>query len=245
MRARFSDRRLRRARPAGSSSAAGADSASAAETAAGDTVSTGTVPAGTASPLRAQVIAAHGRLLRVRTAAGVESLARPPGRNVQVVCGDEVECQLDVRHDELRIVRIAPRRGALYRSNARGQGELIAANLTLLAVVVAPLPAPDFFIVDRYLAAAQCAGIRAAVVLNKSDLVGDEGIDSSLSVYARLGLTLLRVSAETHVGMEELRTLLRSQTTALVGQSGVGKSSLSARTGAAEQRQRRRVAARR
>lgn len=209
MSTRFSARRSRRVRPGGGRSAAD-------ETAAG-----------AGAPLRARVIAAHGRLLRVRTADGAERLARAPGRNTQVVCGDEVECQLDSRHDELRIRDIAPRRGTLYRSNARGQGELIAANLTLLLVVVAPLPVPDFFIVDRYLAAAQCAGIRAAVLLNKADLAADEGIESALSVYARLGFTLLRISAETRAGLTGLSTLLHSQTAAFVGQSGVGKSSLS------------------
>lgn len=216
-------------RPAGDKPAAGAGPPSIAENeAAAVAAATADAPAtGADSLLRAQVIAAHGRLLRVRTAAGAESLARPPGRDVQLVCGDEVECQLDLRHDELRIIHIAPRRGALYRSNARGQGELIAANLTLLVVVVAPLPTPDFFIVDRYLAAAQCAGIRAAVLLNKSDLASDDGIESQLSVYDRLGLTSLRVSAETQQGLDRLRLLLRSQTAAFVGQSGVGKSSLS------------------
>jgi ribosome biogenesis GTPase len=214
--ARFSASRSRRVRPAGNRSTHAHPASAGATTA-------------DASPslLRARVIAAHGRLLRVRSAAGSESLARPPGRHVQVVCGDEVECELDVRHDELRIVRVAPRRGALYRSNARGQGELIAANLTLLAVVVAPLPEPDFFIVDRYLAAAQSAGIAAAVLLNKCDLPGNDSIESSLSVYSRLGFPLLRVSAESYAGLDELRALLQMQTTALVGQSGVGKSSLS------------------
>src|SRR5579863_3636806 len=144
--------------------------------------------AGDGASLRARVIAAHGRLLRVRTDAGEEAMARPPGRDSQIVCGDFVQCVFDARHEELRIVALAPRLGALYRSNARGHGELIAANLSLLLVVVAPRPAPDFYIVDRYLAAAQCAGIGAAVLLNKSDLAGDDGIESALSVYARLGL---------------------------------------------------------
>jgi ribosome biogenesis GTPase len=235
MSTRFSARRSRRSRPTGSRSAA--DAASGNIAAPAHTASLGAAPAGApaadeaaaggTAPLRARVVAAHGRLLRVRTVDGAETLARPPGRNAQIVCGDEVECLLDSRHDELRITGVVPRRGALYRSNARGQGELIAANLTLLIVVVAPLPAPDFFIVDRYLAAAQCAGIRAAVLLNKSDLAGDENIESALSVYAGLGFTVLRVSAETQAGIAGLRALLQTQTAAFVGQSGVGKSSLS------------------
>src|ERR1700722_12114085 len=121
-------------------------------------------------PLRARVIAAHGRLLRVRTEAGEDAMARPAGRDSQVVCGDLVQCRFDARHEELHVVAVEARVGELYRSNARGQGELIAANLSLLLVVVAPRPAPDFYIVDRYLAAAQCAGLRAAVLLNKAEL---------------------------------------------------------------------------
>ncbi len=182
--------------------------------------------AGDGASLRARVIAAHGRLLRVRTDAGEEAMARPPGRDSQIVCGDFVQCVFDSRHEELRIVALAPRSGALYRSNARGNGELIAANLTLLLVVVAPRPAPDFYIVDRYLAAAQCAGISAAVLLNKAEFEIDPQIDEELSGYARLGLQSLRVSALALSGLAPLRALLCEQTAVLVGQSGVGKSSL-------------------
>jgi ribosome biogenesis GTPase len=182
---------------------------------------------GAAPPaLSARVIAAHGQLLRVCTSAGEELLARSPGRDRPSVCGDYVQCAFDARHEELRIVAIAPRTGALFRSNARGKGELIAANLSLLLVVVAPLPTPDFFIVDRYLAAAQCAGIRAAVLLNKSELAIDAPVDQELCGYARRGNAVLRVSALTSSGLPELRALLDQQTAVMVGQSGVGKSSL-------------------
>jgi len=177
-------------------------------------------------PVEARVIAAHGRLLRVRTAGGEEWLARPPGRNRVPVCGDHVECAFDERHQELRILALRPRSGALYRSNARGQGELIAANLTLLLVVVAPLPQPDFFIVDRYLAAAQCAGLRAAVLLNKAELALAPQIERDLEAYTALPLPVLRLSAHKQQGLPALRALLSDQTAALVGQSGVGKSSL-------------------
>jgi len=184
-------------------------------------------PPASSPQLAARVVAAHGRLMRVQLADGRESVARPPGRQTQLVCGDKVICELDAQHDELRIVSVAPRSGALYRSNARGQAELIAANLTLLAVVVAPLPAPDFFIVDRYLAAAECAGMQAIVLLNKTDVPCTADIDAALQVYSRLDLSVRRVCAHTHAGLEQLRSALRNETSALVGQSGVGKSSLS------------------
>src|SRR5450755_4594813 len=172
--------------------------------------------------LRARVIAAHGQLLRMRTGAGEDVLARPPSRDCQVVCGDYVQCEFDARHEQMRIVALEPRSGALYRSNARGKGELIAANLSLLVVVVAPRPAPDFYIVDRYLAAAQCAGIRAAVLLNKAELEIDPAIDQELRGYNQLGLDALRVSALELSGLEPMRALLCDQTAVLVGQSGVG-----------------------
>ena len=109
--------------------------------------------------LSARVIVTHGRLLRVRTASGRGVAgARPRPGFAGSLWRSGRRASSDARHAELRIATIAPRTGALYRSNARGQGELIAANLTLLRWCVAPLPQPDLFIVDRYLCAAQCAG---------------------------------------------------------------------------------------
>lgn len=165
-------------------------------------------------------------MLSVQTVDGEQLMARPLARAGQAVCGDEVECEFDTLHQELRVVALSPRSSALYRSNARGQAEPVAANLTKLAIVVAPLPQPDFFIVDRYLAAAQCAGIPAVVLLNKSELTTDAGISLELSNYQRLGLTVLHLSAATGSGLAALKALLQGQTAALVGQSGVGKSSL-------------------
>lgn len=204
--ARFSDRSPRRTRGGGVTDAAAAD---------------------TTPRVRARVIVAHGRLLRVRTVSGEEWLARAPGRKIIVVCGDEVACAHDTRHAELHVTAIGPRSGALYRSNARGHAELIATHLTLLAVVIAPVPAPDFFIVDRYLAAAHCAGIAAAIVLNKADLPADASLESALDTYGRLGHAVHRVSAHTRLGLAALQGALSGQTGMLVGQSGVGKSSLS------------------
>jgi ribosome biogenesis GTPase / thiamine phosphate phosphatase len=176
--------------------------------------------------LPARVIIAHGRLLRVRGEDGSESVARAARRDLQVVCGDRVRCELDARHDELRVVAIEPRTGALYRSNARGGSELIAANLTLLVAVVAPVPSPDFYIVDRYLSAAQSAGIDACIVTNKMELGADPADLRELQALAAIGYLCLQASAERLLGLDALRTQLLRQTAVLVGQSGVGKSSL-------------------
>jgi ribosome biogenesis GTPase len=174
----------------------------------------------------ARVIIAHGRELRVRSDDGSESVARAARRDLQVVCGDRVFCEYDARHDELRAVALAPRAGALYRSNARGGSELIAANLTLLVAVLAPLPVPDLYIVDRYLCAAHSAGIDACVVFNKMELGADPVDLRELQALAALGYPCLQVSAEATLGLDALRAQLAGHTAVLVGQSGVGKSSL-------------------
>ena len=125
--------------------------------------------ASTADKFDAEVTAAFGRHLLVRT--GTEELrARPAGRRLSIVCGDRVRCEVDRAHDEVLIVEVLPRRTLLARANLRGMSEPVVANITQLVVVVAPLPAPDFFIVDRYLCAATAAGIKGAVAINKSDL---------------------------------------------------------------------------
>jgi len=174
----------------------------------------------------ARVTVTHRRLLHVRTADGREAVARPARRELSIVCGDFVQCELDAHHDELNVIAVEPRTSALYRANVRGGSELIAANLSLLLVVVAPLPRPDFFVVDRYLCAAQCGGLAAAVVLNKSELPVDGDIAQELVAYTAAGYRCLRVSARQQSSMAELSACLPDQTAMLVGQSGVGKSSL-------------------
>src|SRR6202167_5795404 len=174
----------------------------------------------------ARVTVTHRRLLHVRSDDGREAVARPARRGLSIVCGDFVRCELDPRHGELTVFGVEPRASALYRTNARGGSELIAANLSLLLVVVAPLPRPDFFVVDRYLCAAQCGGLAAAVVLNKSELPVDADIAQELAAYTAAGYRCLRVSARQQSSMVELSACLPDQTAMLVGQSGVGKSSL-------------------
>ncbi len=87
------------------------------------------------------MIAAFGRHLLVRNAAGEELRARPSGRKHSIVCGDRVRCEPDRAHNELLIVEVLPRRTLLARANLRGASEPVVANITQLVVVVAPLPA--------------------------------------------------------------------------------------------------------
>jgi ribosome biogenesis GTPase / thiamine phosphate phosphatase len=174
-----------------------------------------------------RVVAAFGRHLLVRGAAGEELRARPFGRALSVVCGDDVRCRIDAAHGELHVIEVLPRRSALWRATLRGGAEPVVANLTHLLVVLAPLPAPDLFVIDRYLAAATAGGITATLIVNKSDLGIDADLSAELQVYAAAGYRALSCSAETGADVAALPALLGAgSVAALVGQSGVGKSSL-------------------
>src|SRR6516162_5722389 len=123
------------------------------------------------------VIATFGRQMVVRTAGGEKLRARPFGRALEVVCGDEVRCRVDALHEEVHVIEVLARRNALWRANTRGGAEPVVANLTQLLVVLAPLPLPELFVVDRYLAAATAACVPATLVVNKCEL----GIEAALA----------------------------------------------------------------
>ena len=179
-----------------------------------------------ATAFEARIIAVYGRDLLVRDAAGTELRARPKGRRMNVVCGDDVLCERDATHDEISVTETRPRKTALYRSSARGEAEAVVANISQLFVVLAPKPTPDLFVVDRYVAAATSAHIVATLVLNKQDLPVDEELRTALAAYQKAGYRTLKCSAKAGDGVDALIESNAGSVAALVGQSGVGKSSL-------------------
>jgi ribosome biogenesis GTPase len=183
-------------------------------------------PPPTEDAFDAEVVAAFGRHVIVRTADGRELRARPMGRRLGLVCGDRVRCEADRAHDELLVSEVLPRRTLLARANTRGDSEPIVANVTQLVVVVAPLPQPDLFILDRYLCAATAAGIHGVVAVNKADLGGEHIPATELAAFEAAGYPHIACSATKLSGLDPLRALLANQVSVLVGQSGVGKSSI-------------------
>jgi ribosome biogenesis GTPase / thiamine phosphate phosphatase len=178
--------------------------------------------------LIAEVIATYGRHLLLRDAAGELRKARPLGRHQEIVCGDRVQCRAE---GELLLVEsILPRSSFLRRSTLRGRSEPLAANLSQVAVILAPVPAPDLFMIDRYICAAECAALQVLIVLNKCELDAAAPVQTDLGQYAALGYAVSPASAFSFsadgAAMSQLIQALRDQTTILVGQSGVGKSSL-------------------
>ncbi|MDR1176097.1 MAG: ribosome small subunit-dependent GTPase A [Treponema sp.] len=115
-----------------------------------------------------------------------------------------------------------------YGTAEAAGSQIIAANADLVLCVSSPaLPPFRPRFLDRVLAQADHAGIPAAVICNKWDLHGgDIDIEERLEDFVRIGFPVLRMSAQTGKGIEELKRLVSGRFSVLVGQSGVGKSSI-------------------
>ena len=176
---------------------------------------------------QAVVTATYSRRMRLRLASNEEVDARIKGKRLRPVCGDRVTAEPINDESDWLITSINERDNALCRPNMRGQTEVLAANIELLLVVAAGEPKPDWFIVDRYLSAAENLQIPSAVVYNKIDLDGNgSDLDMVLQDYRRADYQTICCSAKTGDGISQLGDLVRGKTAIIVGQSGVGKSSI-------------------
>ena len=175
-----------------------------------------------------RVVVRHGRNLLIRDDSGdtVHGLFR--ANLGEVVCGDRVIWQ-PTGDGEGVVVAVQPRDTALTRPAFDGREKAIAANITQLVVVLAVEPEPTGYLVDQYLVAAQRASLEGLICLNKADLLDDQGkadFVERFSHYERIGYPVILISAKTEHGLDPLLQRLNHQTSILVGQSGVGKSSL-------------------
>jgi len=175
----------------------------------------------------ATVIATYSRRMGLLLASGEEVKARIKGKRIKPVCGDIVLAETIENETDWLITSISERRNELTRPNMRGQVEVLAANVDMLVVVASVSPLPDWYIVDRYLCAAELMGVKSIVVFNKIDLLDGHDIEiEELQDYRDIGLDVLECSATTARGVDDIRTALSGQCGIVVGQSGVGKSSL-------------------
>ena len=148
---------------------------------------------------------------------------RMHGRRLRPVVGDRVQWRREP--DGTCIVQaVQPRNSTLRRLDSRGRPEAVAANLSQLIMVLSPHPPADWFLLDRYLCAAELAGLKAVIAFNKMDLV--DNAPEALEVYRIVGYRVVLASAVDKTGLELLEQVLGAERSALIGQSGVGKSSL-------------------
>lgn len=147
-------------------------------------------------------------------------------------CGDRV---MVARADDESLVveSILPRENFFVRTDERRRQVPVAANLDQVAIVIAMRPLPSQDLLERYLLAVHSLGIKPLIVLNKIDLdVADDDrlarieVITHLPDYQALGYDVIFTSCVEEPGIKGLRTHLEGKTSILVGQSGVGKSSL-------------------
>lgn len=173
--------------------------------------------------LQGRIVAAFGRQYLVRLADEGLLPCLTRGKKSDVVCGDKVEVMRSGDNQGV-IERIAPRTSLLHRSDAY-RSKLIAANVTQIVVVVAAEPSFSDEVVTRCLIAAFDQNLSVLIVLNKCDL--PEAAASArlqLEPYRAIGYRVLELSALQDAS--SLRPLLQGHTSVLVGQSGMGKSTL-------------------
>ena len=173
--------------------------------------------------LKGTIIAAHGRQYLVELADGETLLCFPRGKKSELACGDVVSIQ---RSSDTQGVIDAtdPRHSLLYRSNEFKQ-KLIAANVTQIVIVVASEPSFSDELITRCIVAAESQEIKALIVLNKCDLTDRlAAAKTAIAPYEKLGYPVLPLSAQGDVSA--LREHLTGQVSVMVGQSGMGKSTL-------------------
>ncbi len=165
------------------------------------------------------IVAAFGRHYEIELADGSLATGYPRGKKSPFAVGDEVELTPDGQ-----ITGHGERRSLLYRSDAYRQ-KLIAANATQLLLVVATDPSFSDMLLSRALVAAEHQGLQPVIVLNKSDLAAAlPAARALIAPFAALGCRVIELSAK--LDATPLLALLTGESSVMVGQSGMGKSTL-------------------
>ncbi len=172
--------------------------------------------------LTGQIIASFGKRYDVELPDGRQVSCVTRGKKGDLACGDRVDLAMTAEHEGV-IEQVHARSSLLYRSNDFRK-KYLAANVTQIVIVLAAVPSFYEDLLNRCLIAAEAAGIRALILLNKSDLPETPAALAKLSLYQTLGYRVQMLSALQDASA--LRPLLQGETSVLVGQSGMGKSTL-------------------
>lgn len=174
-----------------------------------------------------RVVATHGRHFVVRSIEGERIACVTRGKKAGPACGDNV--RYSMTGDAQGVIDAIQKRSNLFYRSDAFRTKLLAANLTQLCTVVAADPTFSEDLLGRSLVAAEAIGIKVCIILNKVDLLeASERARARLALYARLGYTILEISVRTDPAraVATLHSYLAGETTLLLGQSGMGKSSL-------------------
>ena len=145
------------------------------------------------------------------------------------VVGDRVIFQSENKENGI-VKEILPRHSFLLRGSGHGQSKIIAANIDLMVIMMAPLPVFSQYLLDRYLVAAELLNIQPLIVLNKVDLLSHDEqkqmVDIYLKPYQNISYSAILSSIYYEETLRELNSYLKNKTSVFMGPSGVGKSSI-------------------
>ncbi|RXZ42625.1 ribosome small subunit-dependent GTPase A [Crenobacter cavernae] len=167
------------------------------------------------------IIKSHGRRFIVES-EGETYDCTTRGKRVDYACGDVVDILVQNREQAV-IEGVQQRKSLLYRQD-EWKTKLIAANVTRILFVIAAVPTPNEELLNRCLLAAEAYDIDPVILVNKVDLPETQALLDRLAPYAGLGYRIVPVSAKADIAA--ILPLLEGQTSVLVGQSGMGKSTL-------------------
>lgn len=164
-----------------------------------------------------------GRIYRCAVRRVLKNLATDQ-RHV-LVAGDQVRIQPE-GGDQAWIIRIEPRRSTLSRTSKQRRHVIVANVDQLIIVTSAGEPGIKPNLIDRVLATAEQNQLDACICINKCDLIDVAKLQPLIGTYSQMGYRVVLLSATLGWGIERLRMMTRDRTSVVVGQSGVGKSSL-------------------
>lgn len=175
------------------------------------------------------VIQHHGKQAIVETKDGLLLSCSIRQNLGSIVCGDNVVVQQNQDTHQDIILAVKERHSVLARPDFRRQPKPFAANIDQIIIVAAPEPVLSEHLLDRYLVILESLSLEGIIIINKIDLLMESNrtiIDKQMNVYQSIGYPVLYTSIKSSSGMDALRNVLKNKRSILVGQSGVGKSSL-------------------
>ena len=168
------------------------------------------------------VVSSYGKRYEVEIADKKRISCVTRGKKNDLACGDNVIIKLTDKAEGV-VESTLPRTSLLYRSN-EFKSKILAANVTQIVIVLATQPSFYAALLNRCLIAAEAASIKPLIVLNKCDLADEDDAKTQLKLYSDLGYQVVHLSAKENI--DALKQYLTNHRSVLVGQSGMGKSTM-------------------
>ena len=176
---------------------------------------------------KARIIARQGKTYIVEDNSNQQHECHVRSQAIDAVCGDNVQCSAQNNSHDV-IEEISERRNQITRIDNFKREKTLAANVDHMLIVIAPAPAFSTLLIDKYIACAQLNHCKVSIIINKAELINELQVDLNEleEIYKNLVDNFIVASAKLGYGITPIRKALLNETSILVGQSGVGKSSI-------------------